>query len=486
MRSSPKPGLPRDDSLLPRLFAGLFGAFLGLTLLKFGNPPIFERFVAAPSNGWELVFNHPWPISWAYWLLGLVAAAGLVIGRRNTGSPGWLLALPLAWFFWQCVSATHTLSAELTQVTLMHFAACVVCFYLGFFSLSRARCLTPFWLGLVGSFLLVLIVGWEQHFGGLDDTRRYFYAYVYPQLKEVQPEYLKKISSQRIFSTLFYANSLAGALILLLPPVLAFIGRLRERFTLGARAFMAGAITIAALGCLYWSGSKGGWLLMLALGLLALLRLSFPRNLKLALVTVVLLAGLTGFFWKYSGFFHKGATSVVARFDYWQAAVRISGANPVWGTGPGTFALPYQKLKRPESEMARLTHNDYLEQASDSGVPGFALYTGFILAALALSFRKVSPRSELPKAASDSPALSPVAAGKNQDWEAFALWLGVLGWAVQSLFEFGLYIPALAWPAFAFLGWLLASPPVRASHNSPAPLSRNDSVEQKQTKRTKA
>jgi hypothetical protein len=36
-----------------------------------------------------------------------------------------------------------------------------------------------------------------------------------------------------------------------------------------------------------------------------------------------------------------------------------------------------------------------------------------------------------------------------------AIWLGVLGWSLQSLVEFGLYIPALAWPAFAFLGWLL-------------------------------
>jgi len=39
----------------------------------------------------------------------------------------------------------------------------------------------------------------------------------------------------------------------------------------------------------------------------------------------------------------------------------------------------------------------------------------------------------------------------------FALWLGLLGWALQGLVEFGLYIPALAWPAFTFLGLLLSS-----------------------------
>ena len=44
-----------------------------------------------------------------------------------------------------------------------------------------------------------------------------------------------------------------------------------------------------------------------------------------------------------------------------------------------------------------------------------------------------------------------------QDRWRFAIWLGVLGWSLQGLFEFGLYIPALAWPAFTFLGWLLGS-----------------------------
>ena len=46
--------------------------FLGLTLLKFGNPPIMEKFVAAPANIYELVLGYPWPISWAYLALGMV------------------------------------------------------------------------------------------------------------------------------------------------------------------------------------------------------------------------------------------------------------------------------------------------------------------------------------------------------------------------------------------------------------------------------
>ena len=209
---------------------------------------------------------------------------------------------------------------------------------------------------------------------------------------------------------------------------------MRARLTAPARGGLTVAVGLSALACLYWSGSKGGWLLMLLLGLIALLRLPFGKQFRIALVTAVLLAGLAGFFWKYSGFFRKGATSVVARFDYWQAALRTAKDNPLFGTGPGTFSIPYKKIKRPESEMSRLVHNDYLEQASDSGVVGAVVYTIFIASALAWSFRR---------------------GGLARDWLAFSVWLGVLGWALQGLFEFALYIPALAWPAFALLGWLL-------------------------------
>jgi hypothetical protein len=95
----------------------------------------------------------------------------------------------------------------------------------------------------------------------------------------------------------------------------------------------------------------------------------------------------------------------------------------------------YQKLKRPESEMARLAHNDYLQQASDSGVIGFLAYSLFWAGSLAWSFFKGQSRKG------------------SIRW---AVWLGLFGWSAQGLMEFGLYIPALAWTAFALAGWLLA------------------------------
>ncbi len=435
--------------VLPHLFATGFGGFLGLSLLKFGNPPIMERWVTVPGNIYEFLLGSPWPIAWGYGFLAVVTVlgVGIVLRRNHDGSselrrpshnpspPLWLSLLPLPWLVWQFVAAGFSVAPQLSGPTLRHFLACVVCFYLGLLCLTRIPRRELFWTALLGGFLLMLAAGWEQRFGGLEATRKYFFQYIYPEAKELPPDYLKKISSTRIFATLFYPNSLAGAVLLLLAPLLAFVGGLRRQFTTAARFFLMGVIGAGAMACLYWSGSKGGWLVCLGLGLLALLQLPIRKSLKTILLVCFLLAGITGFFWKYASFFQKGATSVSARMDYWQAAIRIAKVEPLFGTGPGTFSIPYQRIKRPESEMTRMVHNDYLEQASDSGVPGFLAYTGFIVLTLIwIGRRRV---------------FVPVL-----DWPRFSVWLGLVGWACQCFMEFSLYIPALSWTGFAFLGFL--------------------------------
>lgn len=431
MKPGKIPALPGNR--LADWFAALAGACFGLALLKFGNPAVLEKLVERPANIWEWIFNG-WPVAVGFGLLAGVAVTGVFVARWKLNPPRWLVFLPLVWLGWQFVAATHTVDAELARATLKHFTACVVCFYLGVFALAPGRRPTLFFAGLLAGLVVVIAVGWQQHFGGLEETRRYFFREIYPQLKSVSPEYLKKMTSNRIFSTLFYPNALAGALLLLLPVALTLIWQRFTALTAAARGLLVGLVGIGALGCLFWSGSKGGWLLMLAMGLIALLRLDLSRKWKLALVTAVLAVGMAGFALRYAGYFQKGATSATARGDYWRAAAQTAAANPVFGTGPGTFAIPYKQLKKPESEMARLVHNDYLQQASDSGAVGALAYTLFIAGALWLAYRRLDTR---------------------KDWLPFAVWLGLLGWSLQGLMEFGLYIPALAWTAFALFGWLL-------------------------------
>lgn len=415
------------------IFAAGFGILLGLALLKFGNPVIMEKYIDWPTNGWEWALN-PWPIVIGRWLMFCVVVLGAIVAVWKIEIPWKLAALPLIWLAWELIATTQSESVQLSQPSVVHFVTCVVCFYLGLFSLSRIENLWPFWAGLLVAFFLVLALGFEQHFGGLAESQRYWYLYVYPNMKDIPPGLMKKMSSNRIFSTLFYPNTLAGVILLLLPVTLALFWSCKERFTIGARGLLMSLAAMAAFACLFWSGSKGGWLLMLVIGFVGAMCLPMQRRTKTILVATVLILGLAGFAVKYAGFFKKGATSVVARFDYWQAALKTTAAQPIFGTGPGTFGKAYERIKRPESEMALLAHNDYLQQASDSGVLGFLAYTAFIAGVLIYIWRK---------------------GGLKNDWVKLAVWLGLLGWALQSFVEFNLYIPAMAWTSFALMGWLL-------------------------------
>ena len=86
--------------------------------------------------------------------------------------------------------------------------------------------------------------------------------------------------------------------------------------------------------------------------------------------------------------------------------------------------------------MARLTHNDYMQQASDSGFPGLLIYSVFIIGMLRMGYAGL---------------------GDGASVLRFGVWLGLLAWAIQALGEFTLYVPAVAWPAFAFAGWLVGT-----------------------------
>jgi len=416
-----------------QFFAVLCSFFVAITLLKFGNPVIFENLFTAPNNLLEALFQ-PWPFNWGYICIAALAVIALKVGRvqfKRNWATAFGLLLPLIWLTWQFVSATHTVDLNLTRSVLKHFTACVICFYIGWFCLGQLKSIRPVLLGVLISFIFVLIIGWEQHFGGLEQTRRFFYEQ--PNWRDYPSEFLKKVASTRIYSTLFYPNTLSAAILLFLPVSVATLWSFSSRFTTAARFFLIALLGIGAVGCLVWSGSKSGWLLALLLGFVSLLQLPFSSGTKKWFVLGLLILGLGGFGLKYAQFFERGATSVVARFDYWRAALTIFRSNPTFGTGPGTFLIPYQKIKAPESEMARLCHNDYLEQAADSGAVGFLSFTAFILGSVGVFCR---PKSN------------------STDASHFSIWLGLLGVTLHGLVEFNLYIPAIAWPYFLFLGWL--------------------------------
>ena len=254
---------------------------------------------------------------------------------------------------------------------------------------------------------------------------------MYPTMKNPPADLIKKMKTDRIFASLFYPNTLAAVVLLYLPMFAGLLYRLRSVIRRSLCLALWGLFAIAGCGCLLWSGSKSGWLIFLCLGLIAIFHCRLSARIKISVVTVLCVAGLAGFFIRYKTFFDRGATSVSARFDYWEGALKIGWSHPIFGTGPGTFGKMYRLVRPPESEPAKLTHNDYLEQWCDSGIVGFLAYFVFIAASLSLLYRK---------------------SGRVLESLDFWIWLGLLGVALHCLVEFHLYIPALAWPLFFLLG----------------------------------
>jgi hypothetical protein len=431
--------IPRKSPTFPRVVSWLLGFCLAVIFVKLGNPVIFEGQTPAPESFWELVFSA-WPLGWGYAALACLAFATLPLVDWKFPMPRWPIWLLLFWFGWQIFTTAQTVNPRLSWLTVPHFGACVLCFFIGALIVPRLPSLSPVWSCLLVAFLFVCWMGLDQHFGGLESTRKEFlnmdWSKFSPEFRAKldTPEFRKKILSDRIFSTFVYANALAGSILLFMPICLRGVWELFRWLSVPSRLVIMSVAGFVGLGCLYWSGSKAGWLIALAVSVVAFQMTDLSRKVKLSLLVVLVVAGSCGFYLKYAGYFAKGATSATARTDYWKAALETAVAKPILGSGPGTFSVEYKKRKPPEAEMARLAHNDYLEQASDSGWPGFLAYTGFILGSVVFLYRE-----------------------RLLTWREKALWLGVAGMATQSFVEFGLYIPALAWPFFLFLGWLWAS-----------------------------
>ena len=443
-----------------KIYALAFGLFLGLCIWKFGNPVILDHKISAPATPTEL-FNEAWPTHWANWVLLPLAAIGLILIFQRKVSwtqSKWLWLLPLIWLGWQFVSATQTVDDNLTAATLWQFSGCVACYFLGALIFARDdlwRWLLP---GLLAAFAFCLVRGIDQHvfefpqnYQMLVEGERDGWTNFPPKtiadmksdniiittngLDMANPSILEKFKKGRVAGTLVYPNALAGIILLLWPLSLALAFGATNKLKPPIRFGVIGLTVFLGGTALFWSGSKLGWLIGLALAGVFLLRLEWPKKIKLATIAFVLTLGLGVFGIRFHNYFSTGATSVGARFDYWRAAVQITAAKPIFGTGPGTFQRPYAQIKSPKAEMARLTHNDYLEQFSDSGIVDGLTYASWIFLALLTLGKKLWRRSDI---------------------LSIAIAAGLFGWFAQGFGEFGLYIPALAWTAFTLLGCLMS------------------------------
>ncbi len=184
-------------------------------------------------------------------------------------------------------------------------------------------------------------------------------------------EYLLAPSSGwRVFSTFFNPDFLAGFTALILPVALAWC---LSRTSLVV-SLAAGLAVVLAFSNLLISGSRFGMVAAVGgiavFGALALASGSLKRA-HVARLLLLAVPCVLAFAWA-----GKPLTSRVAsikaeshsggfRIYTWKGTLRMARAHPVFGTGPGTFAIAYPKYAIVG--WTKLAHNSYLQLAAEGG-----------------------------------------------------------------------------------------------------------------------
>jgi O-antigen ligase len=325
--------------------------------------------------------------------------------------------------------------------TRIHLVLLVCCAAVFFFARmlsqdreSRRRLVT--WLVALGAFealygLVQYLTGWQRIFG-----------------------YVKKYNLEEATGTYINRNHFAGFLEMVIPFGVALVlyenaklprkgvpGRnARIKRVLGGRKLsriglwlLAATVMVAGL---FFSLSRMGIISVVAsLAVMAAFS-GFQRKAGLWVAAGIMACGIILVLWMGAGpalgrfgMISEEYTSVdESRWSLWKDTARLIGGHPLLGSGLGTFPVAFTKVQSTFlGRFVNHAHNDYLELASDLGIPAAALFFGSTGALLVRVARK--------------------AASSDVSFER-AMALGCLGSIaailLHSLTDFNLYIPANA------------------------------------------
>lgn len=415
----------------PRWVSFWLLALTFLAPLKFGTPIVLGGSLVPPGSVFDWVF-FSWPNSLAV-LAAVATLVWLVVDRdRLAARVDFLFVLPLLFLLSQLVATPGSICPQTTADTLLYFATGVLLFYAAAWYVRDGATASGVFGAIGLATFLILVVALEQHYGGLQQTRE-FAANSVP---EISSAVRHRLTSNRVFGTMFYPNALAGFLVLSFAPALAWIWVRAHGWDARVKWVALGLFGGLMVFVLALTGSRGGILAFAAMVLAGLFCLvpHGRRRTGWAIGALVAMAVVFSI-GQQTGLIKTGTESVSARRDYWQGAVQIARANPWFGTGPGTFGSIYPKYKTAQTEEeAQFVHNNFLQMWADSGVAGFVIFALLWLVGLRDAFA--------------------LARQRTGDAAGIAIAAALTGWTVHSLLDFDLYVPGVALPAFVLLGVL--------------------------------
>jgi len=162
------------------------------------------------------------------------------------------------------------------------------------------------------------------------------------------------------------------------------------------RLILLGAATIFGLAAASLSNSRGP-LLALGVGLLAIGVLQRKIRYTLAALVLALAFG----FMLSPGLFSEFANRIEndlqpdhrsGRLNIWNNSLKIVSEHPWIGVGPGNFKPAYAEHLSPDSipeDHLGHAHNDFLNMAATTGIPGLICYLGFWAMVLTVLWRGV-------------------------------------------------------------------------------------------------
>jgi putative inorganic carbon (HCO3(-)) transporter len=361
------------------------------------------------------------------------------------------------------------------------------------------RAVTGIVIAVTVASVLVCGHGFYQGLFGLEDARAFVQQHgdwVRDTIvgDDLTPEFIHRISSNRIFSYFLHPNSFAGYLILLIPiSICSFIATLRTTRSAGGvtekRERQPGRgdeelppfsvvawliVAMVQLAALIWTFSRGAWLsLFVSLLCLAFFVLVRRRDwLRDAAVVVSLCVVCTALSYAAQGQegtavqgaaenalgpadagqgeVIRGESPTVsdlvsqetwqARISYWQGAVRMIKARPFLGVGSAAFGSAYPRFKSFGGYDSQEAHNDPLQVLAEAGIAGFVPFMAFWVIVVLFGLRRSSVEGSI-----------------SVRWLRVGLLFGIVCFLLHSLVDFDFQIPGIALTVYALCGLLIAA-----------------------------
>lgn len=346
-------------------------------------------------------------------ILLVMVPVSLYLHFRGSAERSWknpIAPFVLSWLLISILSMVNSVHPLTSLTSVLTLCVLAVLYFIWILNLSRLDC-RHYFTALVVTGLVISIYALLQHWG-ID-----FPGITWDRLDLVR---------SRSIGTFGNPTFLAGFLVMVIPLSLYLL--LETEASRGAQSpyampsggkvlFLAAwALSSLALLLTY---TRGAWvafavshifILVMCVGHLKSRFRSLMRSGMAMLLLLICLCVAVSFTTKGELTIFKRAVSFrdidiiyVDRVFLWKIALLNLRDNPLLGSGPGTFSFIFPKYRyvEPISNRGRVAmpegcHNEVLEVASSTGVPGLMAYLGLIISGIYLGLRliRVSPAGE--------------------------------------------------------------------------------------------